>query len=229
MAARMWYHSGVRTMAVCLVAAVGVTACGSPPHLASPSSAPVTSPGVPGTVQPAAVARARVDLPTGYEVTDIAEPVAPASFWGFKPGWIAVPEHCGELADPGAGTPVRGWSASGPGGIVYAVVAGPGARAAAPDGCAAWSLTGGHTSAAVTLGPAPAIPDTPTVAMSAVATTTVEGGTVTRMHADTAIAYLPGTYIAAVTVVTDPGAAQQTLPTETAPHLLAQVVSAVAG
>jgi hypothetical protein len=223
----VWYHSGVRTMAVCLVAAVGVTACGSPPDVASSSSTPVASSGPSGTVQPAAVARARADLPAGYEVTDIAEPVAPASFWGFKPGWTAAPEHCGELADPGAGTPVRGWSASGPGGIVYAVVAGPGARTAAPEGCAAWSLTGGHTSAAVTLGPAPAIADTPTVALGAVATTTVEGGTVTRMHADTVSAYLPGTYVASVTVVTDPGSAQQTLPAGTAPHLLAQVVSAV--
>ncbi|CDO06988.1 DUF5642 family protein [Mycolicibacterium cosmeticum] len=223
----MWYHSGVRTMAICLVATVGVTACGSPSDVAPPAPNPGTSSGAPGPVRPAAVARARADLPAGYEVTDITEPVAPVFFWGFKSGWVAQPEHCGELVDPGAGTPVRGWSASGPGGIVYAVVAGPGARAAAPDGCAAWSLTGGHTSATVTPGPAPTIPDAPTVAMSAVATTTVEGGTVTRMHADTVTAYLAGAYIASVTVVTDPGSAQQTLPADTAPHLLAQVVSAV--
>ncbi|MDX1870657.1 DUF5642 family protein [Mycolicibacterium sp. 120266] len=227
MPTRMWYHSGVRTMAICLVATVGLTACGSPSEIAPPSPTPPASSGAPGPVQPAAIARARADLPAGYEVTDLVEPVAPASFWGFTSGWAAVPEHCGELADPGAGTPVRGWSASGPGGIVYAIVAGPGARVGAPDGCAAWSLTGGHTSAAVTLAPAPAIPDTPTVAMSAVATTTVEGGTVTRMHADTVTAYLAGAYIASVTVITDPGSAQQKLPGDTTSHLLAQVVSAV--
>lgn len=223
----MWYHSGVRTLVVCLLVASGVAACG--PSSDSAPSTPAGTPTAAATVNPAAVARARGDLPPGYEVVDLAEDAAPVTFWGFKPGWAATPEQCGALVDPGAGAPVRGWSASGPGGIIYAVVAGPGAREAAPQGCAAWSLAGGHTGAAVTEVPAPAIAAASTVAMSAVATTTVEGGTQTRMHADTVTAYLRGTYVASVTVVTDPGSVQQLLPPDIAPSLLAQVVSAVAG
>ena len=75
----------------------------------------------------------------------------------------------------------------------------------------------------------PPIDGTPTAAMSAVATTTVEGGTQTRMHADTVTAYLSGGFAASVTVVTDPGSAQQILPADFAPHLLGQVVDAVTG
>ncbi|MGJ6122511.1 DUF5642 family protein [Mycolicibacterium sp. Y3] len=225
---RMWYHSGVRTMVFCLVVAAGVTGCGTSDHIAA-SSSPATAAGAAGPVDPAGVARARSGLPAGYEVGALAEQAAPVTFWGFKPGWAATPEHCGALVDPGTGTPVRGWSASGPGGIIYAVVAGPGAQTAPPDGCATWSLAGGHTDAAVTSVPAPGIAGTPTVAMSAVATTTVEGGTQTRMHADTVTAYLRDAYVASVTVVTDPGSVQQGLPPNIAPSLLAQVVSAVAG
>lgn len=224
----MWYHSGVRRMVFYLAAMSVVTGCGSPAGVA-PSSTPATTAGSARPVDPGAVARARSGLPPGYEVGALAEHAAPVSFWGFKPGWTAAPQQCGALVDPGAGTPVRGWSASGPGGIIYAVVAGPGAQTAAPDGCAAWSLTGGHTAADVALVPAPQITGTPTVALTAVATTTVEGGTQTRMHADTVTAYLRDAYVASVTVVTDPGSVQQGLPPDIAPTLLAQVVSAVAG
>ncbi len=223
----MWYHSGVRTMVVCLLVASGVTACGTSADV-TPSTPAETDTAV-VAVNPAAVTRARSGLPPGYEVADLAEHAAPATFWGFKPGWAATPEQCGALVDPGAGAPVRGWSASGPGGIIYAVVAGPGATEASPDGCATWSLAGGHSGATVTEVPTPASSGSPTVAMSAVTTTTVESGTQTRLHADTVTAYLRGTYIASVTVVTDPGSVQQPLPPDIAPSLLAQVVSAVAG
>ena len=216
----------MRGYAICLGAVLVVTGCGpSPPATPTSSSATQSS----GAVNPAAVARVRSELPPGYEVGNLADHAAPASFWGLKPQWTAEPAQCGALADPGAGTPVRGWSASGPGGIVYALVAGPGATGAAPDGCAAWTLTGGRTSAAVQAVAPPAIADTPTTAMSTVAITVVEGGTETRSHADTVNAYLDSGYVASVTVVTDPGSALPALGPDVAARLLAQTVTAVRG
>ena len=75
----------------------------------------------------------------------------------------------------------------------------------------------------------PAIADTPTVAMSTVATTVVEGGTETRSHADTVNAYLDSGYVASVTVVTYPGSALPALGPDVAARLLAQTVTAVLG
>ena len=198
---------------------------------ASQPAAPTPSSGTPssGAVNPAAIARVRTELPPGYEVGGLTDQAAPASFWGLKPNWTAEPAQCGVLADPGAGAPVQGWSASGPGGIVYALVAGPGVTAAVPEGCADWTLTGGRTSAAVHAVPPPAIADTPTVAISTVATTVVEGGTETRSHADTVSAYLDSGYVASVTVVTDPGSALPVLGPEIAARLLTQTVTAVRG
>jgi len=77
--------------------------------------------------------------------------------------------------------------------------------------------------------PPPAIADTPTVAMSTVATTVVEGGTETRSHADTVSAYLGSGYVASVTVVTDSGSALPVLGPDIAARLLAQTVTAVGG
>lgn len=222
----MWYHSFMRGYAICLGAVLVVTGCDTPqPAPPTPSSVTQSS----AAVNPAAVARVRSELPPGYEVGDLADHAAPVSFWGLKPNWTAEPAQCGALADPGAGTPVRGWSASGPGGIIYALVAGPGAGAAAPEDCAAWTLSGGRTTAAVNAVPPPAIADTPTAAMSTVATTVVEGGTETRAHADTVNAYLDSGYVASVTVVTDPGSALPVLGPEVAARLLAQTVTAVRG
>lgn len=220
----MWYHSFMRGYAICLGAVLVVAGCATPQPATPTSSSAIESSAV---VNPAAVARVRSELPTGYEVGDLAEHAAPASFWGLKPHWIAEPTQCGALADPGAGAPVRGWSASGPGGIIYALVAGPGVRSPAPEGCTAWTLTGGRTTAAVNAVEPPAIADTPTVAMSTVATTVVEGGTETRSHADTVNAYLDSGYVASVTVVTDPGSALPALEPDVAARLLAQTVTAV--
>jgi hypothetical protein len=226
----MWYHNGVRGYVNCLGALflVGAAGCGG-----SEPEAPVTPPSTPGSgaVNPAAVARVRAELPPGYEVADLPEHAAPASFWGVKPNWTADPVQCGVLADPGAGAPQRGWSASGPGGIVYAFVSGPGAPGmiALPDGCTGWTLSGGRTSAVVTAVEPPAIADTPTVAMSTVATTIVEGGTETRSHADTVTAYLDSGYVASVTVVTDPGSALPVLGPDVAARLLAQTVTVIGG
>lgn len=222
----MWYHSHMRRYAVCLGASVVVVGCGG----AEPQ-APVTTSAAEGSgaVNPAAVARVRTELPPGYEIGTLADHAAPAAFWGVKPPWAADPPPCGALADPAAGAPVQGWSASGPGGIVYALVAGPGTATPLPDGCAAWTLSGGRTTAAVSAVEPPAIADTPTVAMSTVATTVVEGGTETRSHADTVSAYLDSGYVASVTVVTDPGSALPVLGPDVAARLLAQTVTAIRG
>lgn len=223
----MWYHSFMRGYAICLGAVLVVTGCAAP-EPAAPAPPSVTQSA--GAVNPAAVARVRTELPPGYEVGDLADHAAPASFWGLAPHWVAEPAQCGALADPGAGAPVRGWSASGPGGIIYAIVAGPDVAApGAGDGCAAWTLTGGRTTATVHAVPAPAIADTPTVAMSTVATTVVEGGTETRSHADTVSAYLDSGYVASVTVVTDPGSDLPALGPDVAARLLTQTVTAVRG
>ncbi|MCF6390489.1 DUF5642 family protein [Mycobacterium sp. MBM] len=216
----------MRGSAVWLGVVLVIAGCAGP-RPAAPTQPSVTE--AAGAVNPAAVARVRSDLPPGYEVGALADHAAPAAFWGLKPDWTAHPAQCGALADPAAGAPVRGWSASGPGGIVYALVAGPGVAATVPDGCVVWSLSGGRTTAAVHAVPAPAIADTPTVAMTTVATTVVEGGTETRSHADTVSAYLGSGYVASVTVVTDPGSALPVLGPDIAARLLAQTVTAIGG
>lgn len=228
----MWYHKGVRGYVNCLgamglSAVLAVAGCGGQETAESPTTSATAGS---GAVNPAAVARVRTELPPGYEVTDLADHAAPASFWGLKPNWTADPAQCGALADPGVGAPVWGWSASGPGGIVYALVAGPVAGPpGASEDCSAWTLSGGRTSAVVTAVEPPAIADTPTVAMSTVATTVVEGGTETRSHADTVTAYLDSGYVASVTVVTDPGSDLPVLGPDVAARLLGQTVTAVRG
>lgn len=158
---------------------------------------------------------------------------APVTLWSFGDAIESVPPQCLELAAPAAepGT-TRGWSASGPGGIVYAVVAEssdlhPPAATLLAD-CAQWTLTAGHTAATVNLQPGPAIPSTQTLGMSAAVITVVEGGTETRSRADTFIAYLIG-YVCFVSLVTDPGSPGPTLEPGFAADLLSTVVSALRG
>jgi hypothetical protein len=104
--------------AVALCAACGPS---DAPHPAAGSSAPSSQA---MGIDLAGVARVRGGLPAGYEVGDLLGRVTPLAFWGFGPQWAADPPQCGVLADPAvdAGS-VRGWSASGPGGIVYVVAA----------------------------------------------------------------------------------------------------------
>jgi hypothetical protein len=185
-------------------------------------------------VNPARIDRVRPELPAGYEVADLSDEAAPAGLWGFGANWVADPAHCAALADPvvDAGE-TRGWSGSGPGGIVYAVVTGGPATQVRLDpalvtACAQWTLSAGHTSGTVTVAPAPAIEDAATVGMTTAATTVVEGGTETRSHADTFIAYL-GEYVAFITVVTDPGSPTPPLRQDFAAELLVKTVSALRG
>lgn len=214
---------------ILLGAVLAVAGCGGQePAAPSPESPSAGAGGAPA-MNPAAIERVRSDLPPGYEVAEVADHAAPAAFWGFKPDWVADPAPCGVLADPGGGAPTHGWSASGAGGIIHAVVAGPGVNLALPSGCEHWTLTGGRATAAVTASAPPTLGDTPTAAMRTEATTTVEGGTETRSHADTAVAFLHAGYVVYVTVVTDPGSALPVLGPDTAARLLAEAVREVSG
>ena len=173
----------------------------------------------------------RGELPAGYEFADIAGPVAPTGLWGFGAQWLAEPPRCGVLADPAVRPDTtRGWSGSGTGGIVHAVVASTagGVDPAVTADCGQWTLSAGRSSGNVTLTPASTIDGAQTVATATATTIVVEGGTETRSHADTVTAYLDG-HVAFVTVVTDPGSPNPQLDADFAATLLVKAVSALRG
>lgn len=182
-------------------------------------------------MNPVRIDRVRQDLPPGYEVVAIDPKATPVSLWGFGPDWKADPAVCGTLAAREV-EPTRGWSASGPGGIVYAGVSklGPGVPADRSDPpCGQWSVSGGHSVGTVTAVVAPQIEGAVSAGMSTALTTTVEGGTQTRSHADTFTADLGGGYHVFVSVVTDPGSPNPVLEPAFASDLLVKAVSAVRG
>jgi hypothetical protein len=217
----------VRLFALLAALSLCVAACAQ-----SPSSAPSTSTTTSSaSVNPARIERVRTELPSGYEVAALSGRAAPVAFWGLGPDWTADPARCGALADPvpDAGT-TRGWSASGAGGIVYAVVAGSTATLdpSLIDECGQWMVSAGHTGGTVAFVAAPAIDGVATIGLSTSTTTVVEGGTETHSHADTFTAYL-GDYVAFVTVVSDPGSPNPPLGQEFAADLLVKTVSALRG
>jgi hypothetical protein len=211
-----------------LLAALSVlVGCGESPPSAQQTAASRSS----AQVNPARIDRVRTELPSGYEVAALSGRAAPIAFWGLGPDWTADPQRCGALADlaPGGAT-TRGWSASGAGGIVYAVVA---TSAATLDQsliaeCGQWTVSAGRTSGSITLVAAPPIDGAATVGLSTTATTVVEGGTETHSDADTFTAYL-GEYVAFITVVTDPGSPNPSLGQDFAAELLVKTVSALGG
>jgi Domain of unknown function (DUF5642) len=217
----------VRLFALLAALSLCVAACGQ-----SPPSAPTTATsGASRAVNPARIDRVRADLPSGYEVAALSGRAAPVTFWGLGFDWAADPPRCGALADPVAdAATTRGWSASGAGGIVYAVVAGSAATLdpSLTDECRQWTVSAGRTSGSVTMVAAPAIDGATTVGLSTTATTVVEGGTETHSHADTFTAYLGG-YVAFITVVTDPGSPNPALGQDFATELLVKTVSALRG
>lgn len=181
-------------------------------------------------MHPARVDRVRADLPAGYEFAALSGRPAPVTLWGFGQEWAADPSQCGVLGDPAGQGAVHGWSASGSGGIVYAVVANASAAVDQPlwDACGTWTLSAGHTSGVVELVAGPAVDGAVTSGMQTVATTVVEGGTQTHSDADTFIAYLTD-YVAYVTVVTDPGSSTDPLGAGFASDLLVKTVAAIRG
>jgi hypothetical protein len=219
--------TGVRLFALLAALSLCVAACRE-----TPSSAPPTATSGSSTqLNPARIERVRTELPSGYEVAGLPGRAAPVAFWGLGPDWTADPQRCGPLADPVAGgATTRGWSASGAGGIVYAVVAASAATLdpALIDECGQWTVSAGRTSGSVTLVAAPTIDGAATVGLSTTATTAVEGGTETHSHADTFTAYL-GDFVAFITVVTDPGSPNPALGQDFATELLVKTVSALRG
>ncbi len=213
---------------MCAAVALLAAGCGATDDTA-PGAA--TSPGVSARVNPARIDRVREDLPDGYEVADLAGPVAPTTLWGYGAVWLADPPQCGLLADPVVDpASTKGWSGSGAGGIVYAVVAEltVGLDPAVAAECGHWTLSAGQTSGTVTLTTAPTIESAQTVAMATSTKTVVEGGTETHSHADTVTAYLDD-HIAFVIVVTDPGSPNPQLGADFAGALMSKTVAALRG
>ncbi|AKS32715.1 DUF5642 family protein [Mycolicibacterium goodii] len=212
-------------VAMCIAVAPVIAACG---EQAPPSASSVTTTGgVVGPVNPARIDRVRYDLPPGYEFGGVDGRADPVSQWGFAAGWVAEPPQCGAAAVGAVDlASVRGWTGSGPGGIVYATVGNSVANTVAE--CAQWTVTGGHSTATVTRLDAPAIEGARTTGMSANVVTVVEGGTETQAHADTFTAELDN-HRCTVTVITDPGSPSAALDTAFAAELLVKTVSALRG
>ena len=219
----------MRVIAACAAAAL-CAACG-PTDAPRPTTGSPEPSSRPSAINLADVARVRGGLPAGYEIADLVGRAAPLAFWGFGPQWVADPPQCGALSDPPVdGATIRGWSGSGPGGIVY-VVAASGASVVDPTvigECETSTLTAGHTSGTVTTVEAPAIDAATTLGLRTETTNVVEGGTETHSHADTFTAYFEG-YTAYVTVVTDPGSSGPVLDADFAAALLVKTVAALRG
>lgn len=229
----------MRLFAACAAAAL-CAACG-PSDEPRPTAAPEPS-SRSQAIHLADVSRVRGDLPAGYEIADLAGRVAPLAFWGFGPQWVADPPQCGVLSDPPVdAATIRGWSGSGPGGIVYVVAAVGGQGRSDPGNvnasvvdpgliaeCGTSTLTAGHTSGTVRTVDAPAIDAATTLGLRTETTTVVEGGTETHSHADTFTAFLDG-YTTYVTVVTDPGSSGPVLDAGFAAALLVKTVAALRG
>ncbi|PRC47435.1 hypothetical protein C6A85_84965 [Mycobacterium sp. ITM-2017-0098] len=183
-------------------------------------------------VNPARIDRARDALPDGYEVSSYTGPPAPFVLWGFRDLPVSDPAQCAVLAAPSVdAATAKGWSASGPGGIVYAVVAdgasGPPGPALLAE-CGQWTAVSGRTTGTVTGLPGPAIDAAETVGMSTSAVTLVEGGTETRSQTATFVAHL-GRYLCFVAIVTDPGSPLPALGPGFASDLLAETVTTLRG
>lgn len=207
----------------CLLLVLFCAACGQSGPAPKPSST------APREVDRAGIDRIRTRLPPDYEIAPLPAPPMPVTFWGMAPGWSSDPSSCGALPVVGPDAAPRGWAASGPGGIVYALVANgsaPGSEVL--DGCATWTLTAGRTTAAVTLGDGPPIADAHTVTMTALVTTSVENGTETHSQARTLLAYVDDLAVS-VTVVTDPGSGAPRLPERLPAELLGAAVRAIRG
>ncbi|MFS0899431.1 DUF5642 family protein [Mycolicibacterium litorale] len=215
----------MRRFAAGVAAALSLAACGPPP---APAPAPSTTEAA-GPIDPSRIDRARYELPPDYEVADVRGRVAPLAQWGYGPDWSANPPQCGALADPPSDPQtVRGWSASGAGGIVYAVAA---AGATPPDpglpgDCGEWTMTAGPTTGTVRLVEPPPVRGVDVIGMVADTVTVVEGGTETRSHAQTFVAR-EGQSLVYVTVVTDPGSPHPPLDADFAADLLTRTVAAL--
>ena len=147
--------TGVRLFALLAALSLCGAACGQSP----PSGLSTATSGASRAVNPARIERVCTELPNGYEVAALSARAAPVAFWGLSSAWAADPPRCLALADPVAdASTTRGWSASGVGGIVYAVVAGSAATLdpSLINECGQWTVSAGHTIGTVAFVAAPA-------------------------------------------------------------------------
>ena len=198
----------------------------------TPSAAPTKSPTTQNTaVNPANIKRVVRELPPNYEVTTgIPSGASPRVIWSLEADAKAKPPQCATLADPGTGRDqsAQGFSGSGPGGIVDAVVVAlPGPVDLDPravGACGRWTMVDGHTTASVRLIDAPHIDGVATLGMVTDTKSSVESGTEIDSRSYTFTAYL-GNYYAFTTLITDPGSALAALPPQFAADLLVKTVS----
>jgi hypothetical protein len=220
--------TGVRLRWLIVLAALCLTACAGQPATPATTSRE-SSPGQAGHVTPSRIGALRTAFPPGYQVGEVSSPRSPAGSWGLGADFTADPAACAALANPVSGdAPPQGIAASGPGGIVYAVVVAsappPTLDPAVVADCAHWSMGAGRTSATVDLTPAPDIQGVATLGMATATRTVVEGGNETDGQIRTVTAYL-GDYLVFVALVTDPGSPQPALPPDFADTMLVTAVA----
>jgi len=206
----------------------------------APGPAPSVSPSSSAhrtAVNPGNIRRVVRELPPNYEVTTgIPSAASPKVLWGLSDAsdFTAGPPRCATLADPGEGhdQSAQGVSGSGPGGIIDAVVVSLPGRAELDRNvvaaCGQWTMTAGHTTAAIRLTDPPSIDSAETLAMVVDIKSSVESGTEIDSRAYTFIAYL-GNYYAFTSLTTDPGSAVPALPPQFAADLLVKTVSTLRG
>jgi Domain of unknown function (DUF5642) len=205
-------------------------------HAPATSATPTKSPTAHNApVNPANIKRVVRELPPNYDVTTgIPSGAAPRVIWNLEADATARPAQCATLADPGSGRDqsAQGFSASGTGGIVDAVVVAlPGPVDLDQDvvaACGRWTMDDAHTTAGVRLIDAPRIDGVATLGMVADTKSSVEAGTEIDSRAYTFTAYL-GNYYAFTTLITDPGSALPALPPQFAADLLVKTVSTLRG
>jgi hypothetical protein len=208
---------------------VVLAACGQSPAPTPSTTTKATAHSA--AVNPANIKRVVRDLPPNYEVaTGIPSGVSPRVIWSLEADARADPPQCAALADPGNGRDqtAQGFSASGTGGIVNAVVVAlPGPvdlDRGMVGACGRWTTSDGHTTATVSLVDAPHIDGVETLGMVADTKSSVESGTEIDSRAYTFTAYL-GHYYAFTTLTTDPGSALPALPPQFVADLLVKTVS----
>jgi Domain of unknown function (DUF5642) len=206
-----------------------LAACGQSPAPTPSTTTKATAHSA--AVNPANIKRVVRDLPPNYEVTTgLPSGVSPRVIWSLGAAARADPPQCGALAEPGNGRDqtAQGFSASGTGGIVDAVVVAlPGPvdlDRGVMGACGRWTMGDGHTTATVSLVDAPHVDGVETLGMVADTKSSVESGTEIDSRAYTFTAYL-GNYYAFTTLTTDPGSALPALPPQFVADLLVKTVS----
>ncbi|ODR10696.1 hypothetical protein BHQ15_04680 [Mycolicibacillus koreensis] len=215
----------VAALTLVALLAGGCTSVAPPPVPSAPSSSR------PAGVKPERIKRVTGLLPAGYEYGDAAGKTSPAQIWGLGPDARTDPPVCAALIDPPAEDPDAGTGifGSGPGGILYAVVAAaPALDPALTEQCATFTVTFARTDVDVRVIDAPAVEGARTVGLTSQGRTLVEGGGEIDTHAETYLADVDG-YRVITAAVIDPGSPAPPLPAGFAADLLVAAVAELRG